>query len=153
MDEPLLGGCVCGAVRFQLTGAPLAYYVCHCTDCQTRSGSAFGLSMIVQTKHLTLLSGSPAEYDYTLAAGLQDSGAYCAQCATRLWAAPASFPQVRGLRGGVLDDATRYTPWGDVWTRSARSWVGRTGGPQYETQPANPMDLIDAWQDPERASS
>jgi hypothetical protein len=47
MAAPYTGGCVCGATCYRLTAEPLTLYACHCTDCQKRSGSAFGLSMWV----------------------------------------------------------------------------------------------------------
>ena len=40
------GGCQCGAVRYEVTGPPIKLYVCHCTECQRQSGSAFGMSFI-----------------------------------------------------------------------------------------------------------
>ena len=39
---PLTGGCQCGAVRYSITSAPVAFYWCHCTECQRPSGAAFG---------------------------------------------------------------------------------------------------------------
>jgi len=54
MAPPYTGGCVCGATRYRLTAEPLTLYACHCTDCQKRSGSAFGLSMWVHRGALEL---------------------------------------------------------------------------------------------------
>ena len=47
MRLPLSGGCQCGRVRYQIRAEPLAVYVCHCTECQRQSGSAFALSLAV----------------------------------------------------------------------------------------------------------
>jgi hypothetical protein len=47
-------------VRYQITAAPLAVYVCHCTECQRQSGSAFGLSLAVPRDALTVVDGAPA---------------------------------------------------------------------------------------------
>ena len=59
MTDDILGGCLCGAVRYRFAGSPLAFYVCHCTDCQKQTGSAFGLSMIVKRDDVELLQGTP----------------------------------------------------------------------------------------------
>jgi hypothetical protein len=39
------GGCACGAVRYRVKGSPERASVCHCTFCQRRTGSAFGISV------------------------------------------------------------------------------------------------------------
>jgi hypothetical protein len=56
---PLLGGCACGAIRYEITTFPLLLCACHCTDCQTRSGSAFALNMPVDTNALRFVKGEP----------------------------------------------------------------------------------------------
>jgi hypothetical protein len=43
VNLPLLGGCLCGAVRYSLNAAPLLVHACHCHDCQSVSGSAYSL--------------------------------------------------------------------------------------------------------------
>ena len=47
MSAPYTGGCQCGNIRYTLNDEPLRLYACHCTVCQQRSGSAFGMSMVV----------------------------------------------------------------------------------------------------------
>ena len=47
MGDRLEGGCQCGAIRYRVTGAPVTFYACHCTECQKQSASAFGLSLWV----------------------------------------------------------------------------------------------------------
>jgi len=150
VTETSSGGCLCGAVRYRLSAPPISFYVCHCTECQTRSGSAFDLTMIVQTASLTLESGSPAEFQYTLPSGNVDRGRFCASCVTRLWHEPEALPQIRGLCSGTLDDRSRYAPFGDVWTRSAHPWVRLTSGPHFETMPDDPLALVRAWQERQR---
>ncbi|MGH7052276.1 MAG: GFA family protein, partial [Stellaceae bacterium] len=44
----LQGGCVCGAVRYRLTAAPLIVHACHCRDCQRLTGAAFALNMWIE---------------------------------------------------------------------------------------------------------
>ncbi len=38
------GGCQCGAVRFRITGEATALFACHCTICQTHTGTAFSMA-------------------------------------------------------------------------------------------------------------
>ena len=53
----MTGGCSCGVIRYEIASFPLLLYTCNCTDCQTRSGSAFALNMPVRTKDFRLLEG------------------------------------------------------------------------------------------------
>jgi hypothetical protein len=52
----LQGGCICGAVRYELLEKPLFIQACHCTQCQTATGSAFILTMILEA-HSENLNG------------------------------------------------------------------------------------------------
>jgi len=56
--QELQGGCVCEAARYRVTGKPLSVHACHCTDCQKLSGSAFGLSMVLNATDIELTSGA-----------------------------------------------------------------------------------------------
>ena len=38
---PLVGGCQCGALRYEVSAAPVMVYNCHCTNCQKIGGGAF----------------------------------------------------------------------------------------------------------------
>ena len=43
MQKSYMGGCLCGAVRYELIGVPERLYACHCKECQRQSGSAFDM--------------------------------------------------------------------------------------------------------------
>ena len=60
---PVEGGCQCGAVRYRITGAPLAVYNCHCRDCQRSSGATHSMSMPIARERLEHLSGELTAYD------------------------------------------------------------------------------------------
>ncbi len=47
MTRPQTGGCLCGAIRYEITGPPLVAYPCHCTACQRLTGSAFSSAVVV----------------------------------------------------------------------------------------------------------
>jgi hypothetical protein len=47
------GGCQCGRVRYRVEGEPLTLGICHCTECQRQSGSAFGMSMVTPKGQFT----------------------------------------------------------------------------------------------------
>ena len=47
MKLPQTGGCLCGALRYEITAPPLVAYTCHCTACQRLTGSAFSSAVVV----------------------------------------------------------------------------------------------------------
>jgi hypothetical protein len=55
----MTGGCSCGVIRYEIASFPLLLYTCNCTNCQTRSGSAFALNMPVTAKDFRILKGEP----------------------------------------------------------------------------------------------
>jgi len=148
MPAPYHGGCLCGLIRYRLTEEPLTLYACHCTDCQRGTGSAFALSMIVFKSALELRQGDPRTYAVTLSDGRQKHGKFCGECGTRLWGEPPKFPLVVVVQPGTLDDTTSLHPIGHIWTRSAQPWISIPKDTlNFETQPDDPMVLINAWQE------
>ena len=54
MPAPYTGGCQCGNIRYTLKNEPLRLYACHCTACQQQSGSAFGMSTVMDKESVEL---------------------------------------------------------------------------------------------------
>jgi Glutathione-dependent formaldehyde-activating enzyme len=59
---PLKGTCQCRKVRYEIRPELLTVYVCHCTECQWQSGSAFSLSMIVPREGVAIVADEPKEW-------------------------------------------------------------------------------------------
>jgi hypothetical protein len=59
MNLPQTGGCQCGALRYEITQAPIMVYTCHCTDCQRMTSSAFSLGCVLPGGALRLVQGEP----------------------------------------------------------------------------------------------
>ncbi len=137
--------CLCGAIRFRFAGDPLAFYQCHCNDCQTQTGSAFGLSLLASTEHVTLLRGEPREFRIAMPDGRIKHGRFCPTCAARVWGEPVRWPQLRVLRPGTFDEPLPFAPFGDIWTASAQPWVAFTEGPRFREQPEDDGALVKAW--------
>jgi hypothetical protein len=146
MQLPLTGGCQCRAVRYAIDAAPLALYVCHCTECQKQSASAFALSLPVPREALRITHGEPREWVRHTDSGRVMSCMFCAVCGTRLYHNPHSNPQVTVVKPGTLDDTSWFDPVGHIWTRSAQPWVDIPAGTvNYEVQPPDLSKLIEAW--------
>ena len=136
MSLPYDGGYQCGAVRYQITGEPVVVYVCHCTTCQTQSGSAFGLAARFPKEHFKLTRGALASFEYPGTQGHSFSNSFCQNCGTRIHHVHSRFPNLVSLKPGTLDDAGWLRPELHVFTRSAQPWVMIPDDvPAYETMP------------------
>lgn len=146
MPAPYPGRCLCGATQYRVTEEPLTVYACHCTNCQKRSGSAFGLSMWVRRSALEVTKGEAAVHHSFGADGSPRQGRVCGQCGTRLWSEPPKHAGLSILRPGTLDDTSWLKPVAHIWTRSAQSWfVFPPGVTQIEKQPPDLREMMTLW--------
>jgi hypothetical protein len=92
------GCCHCGNIQYEAEVDPAGVVICHCTDCQTLSGSA--LRTVVPTIEGTfrLLSGAPKVYVKTGESGNKREQTFCPDCGTPIYSAPGGGPKVVGLR-------------------------------------------------------
>ena len=144
MSAPYTGGCLCGAIRYEFTSEPETVYICHCTDCQKISASAFGISVRARAENFKITKGEPASFDSVADSGRTKSGLFCATCGTR-FGGGAGGPLVV-LRGGSLDDPNWFCPIAHIWTRSAQNWFTFNDGlPKFEKAPEDRLALNDLW--------
>lgn len=123
MSDVHEGGCLCGAVRYEVNSAPIRTIVCHCTFCQRRTGSAFGFMPYFKEDDVKI-TGALKSYEHR-----SDEShrllriEFCPNCGTTVSMMPAVFPGARGIAGGTFDDPSWIKIDRQVWTRSSRSWV------------------------------
>ena len=103
------GGCHCGRITYEADIDPEKVGVCHCTDCQTLSGSAFVVYMPVPKEALRL-RGEPKIYVKTAESGSRRAQAFCPECGSRLYASAEKDPQVFNLRIGTVRQRARSRP-------------------------------------------
>ena len=130
------GACHCGFIAIEAEVDPEKVTVCHCTDCQTGTGSAFRVS--VPTPGNTFkMTGEPAIYIKTAESGNRRAQAFCPRCGSPIYStAPEEGPKdFYMLRVGILRQRDRLKPKRQIWFRSAQSWLtGLTDLPRSETQ-------------------
>lgn len=143
---PCEGGCACGAVRYRLLEDPLELHVCHCSDCQRVSGSAFVMSMPIRRPSLELLRGETTATSFVTPGGISRREHQCPVCNSRLWSEPKSFPELLTLRPGSLDEKDWLHPIAHIWTASAQPWVKIPEDVlRYEKNPEDVLELVRAW--------
>ena len=123
------GGCHCGAIKFTAEVDPERITICHCTDCQIMSGSAFRTVAQVPAADFELIQGEPKIYEKTGDSGNRRALAFCEVCSTQLYAANAEPPQdVLGIRVGTLEEREQLVPKLEVWCQSRLDWIPRLEG-------------------------
>ncbi len=100
---PRRGGCQCGAVRYEITGAPVALYVCHCRECQKQSASAFGVSLIVASAGFRVTQGAVKSWSRAADSGRRRRCLFCPECGSRLWHEAEPAADTISVKGGSLD--------------------------------------------------
>lgn len=140
------GGCHCGKVTYEAEIDPDRVMICHCTDCQALSGSAFRVVALTRPGSFRLLSGALRSYAKTGESGRQRLQSFCPDCGSPIHAtAPGEEPKVHSLRVGTLRQRAAILPRLQIWHRSALPWVADFPViPRLATQPA--MDAAGAME-------
>ena len=119
--------CDCGAVEMQLTGSPLAQYICHCDDCQAVHGKAYAVALYPASA-VAVAHGETRAFTLKTSPRTQ-----CVHCATYLFAEVPGYP-FRGVNGELLQDG-HFNPEFHVQCRFALDPV-KDALPHYKDMPA-----------------
>ena len=143
MRGELSGGCLCGAVRYTVReGMRMQPYACHCTDCQSRTGSGFSEHMLFALPDLTI-EGELDEGHYTQPSGARSTIFGCAVCKARLYATNDERVGMASLRCGTLDDSAALDIRHHIWVRSKQPWIGLAAdAATMDEQPREPEGWV-----------
>ena len=123
------GGCACGAVRYQLTSAPLFVHCCHCSWCQRESGAAFALNAMIEADRVELLEGEPEVINTPSARGKGQKISRCPACQGAVGSNYAGAGDaIRFVRVGTLDEPGRCPPDIHIYVTTRQSWLELTDG-------------------------
>jgi hypothetical protein len=118
--DPLQGGCLCGAVRFEISAPFVSAGYCHCTHCQRRTGTASSANGRVPQEGFTLLQGASELRSYKPPDGRPK--VFCGSCGSALFSGdPFSDAEV-AVRLGTLDRDPGIRPQYRQFVDSATSW-------------------------------
>jgi hypothetical protein len=119
------GACSCGNIRIEGEADPDSVSVCHCTDCQSASGTAFRVSIPVSGATFKM-TGQPTIFIKTTAeSGNPRVQAFCPTCGSPIYSTtPGEGQQAMYIvRVGILRQRDQLMPKRQIWWRSARDWV------------------------------
>jgi hypothetical protein len=144
-NPPYTGGCLCGAVRYELKARPLAVNACHCADCKKTTGATHVIMLIADSAAFS----STGETDTFVS--VADSGREkllhrCKKCGVRLWHHNLASPVLVFVTAGTLDDTSWAIPTSHIWVEKAsHDVVMRDDAVKVEGQPADRKILMDAF--------
>ncbi|MGH6892201.1 MAG: GFA family protein [Dongiaceae bacterium] len=122
------GRCHCGFITYVAEVNPERVEICHCTDCQTFSGSAFLVVAPAEHGSFKLLSGELTAYVKTAESRAKRFLTFCPKCGTSIYSndaeeSPQGKPPFFGLRVGAMAQRDQLPPKAQYWVRSRQHWV------------------------------
>lgn len=118
------GSCHCGELRYRAQVDPAQAMVCHCTDCQILSGSAFRSLVLSLPDAFEMTAGTPRIYEKTAASGNAREQAFCGNCGSPLYSvATGDAPRIYAVRLGTVTQRDQLAPNRAIWCGSAQSWI------------------------------
>ncbi|KAH9223335.1 Mss4-like protein [Leptodontidium sp. 2 PMI_412] len=133
------GSCLCGAVKFSISGPPLMKLLCHCVSCKKISGSLFQANNFYSISQLTISPLTDPNAIKTYVDKSPESGkgvhrTFCAVCGSRLWnTTPEHLGNVVVMVGSLnLNDEEwkKWTPEREFFCKRKGEWPGDGGAPE-----------------------
>lgn len=125
------GGCLCGAVRFEIHGGIRNIVKCHCSRCRRAQGSAFATNGVVRAEDLCMLSGADALSGYESSPGQVQY--FCRTCGSPIMSRSDARPDEVRIRVGSINSDIMERPIAHIFVTSKANWDEITDDlPQYE---------------------
>ena len=115
----LVGGCLCGAVRYEIDGAADNISNCHCGMCRKASDAAFVTWIGVAHERFRYTQGVPASYRSSDIA----SRSFCGTCGSQLQIDDHGAHYHTHVTLGSLDGPGRLTPQRHIWVSDRLPWA------------------------------
>lgn len=117
-EKKATGGCLCGQVRYEITGPLRGVVNCHCSKCRRFSGN-FGAYTSVRKEQLALVEDSTLKWYRSV----QDETpgvhrGFCSQCGSSLFWDPRDQSHI-AVAAGSLDEPTGLKTLGHIWLSQA----------------------------------
>lgn len=119
-NNPTTGQCLCGAVKFRISGKFESFFLCHCSRCRKDSGSAHSANLFSFTAQITWVSGEENIKTFRLPSS-RHMKSFCAACGSAL---PVSQPDIGLLvvPAGSIDSPIDIRPNAHICCSSRANW-------------------------------
>jgi len=130
------GGCLCRAIRFEITGPIRNIVYCHCSQCRKAQGSAFATNGIVKVQDFELIGGEHSLTGYESTPGQVKY--FCKVCGSPIMSKSNSRADEVRIRLGTIDSDISERPEAHIFVTSRANWEDIGGDlPQYEAYEPN----------------
>jgi hypothetical protein len=119
MKNSLVGGCQCGAVRFEASGTPIVVAICHCTMCRRANAAPAVAWAMFEEADVRFTSGTPKQFASSPAA----RRGFCESCGTQISFTADFIPGLIDLTVGSFDHPDRLPPSLHYWDRERLPWI------------------------------
>lgn len=116
------GQCLCGAVTVQLARAPERVNICHCADCQRRSGSPFGMAVWLAEADVAI-AGETREFRHLSDKGRELVNRFCPACGSTICYTATLNPGLIAIPAGLFADPATPPPQRSVFEERRQPWV------------------------------
>jgi hypothetical protein len=135
MPAELTGGCMCRAVRYKISEAPIATGVCHCDRCRPQSGSAFSTIVIIRRSAIEI-EGETAAFDDVGSSGFRVARRYCPRCGSALTTESDVTPELMFVKASGIDANEWFQPVMELFVNRRRPWIAPVpNAQQFEGNP------------------
>lgn len=114
--------CSCGQLRVTCTGEPVRLSMCHCLECQKRTGSPFGVQARFPRAQVTI-GGTATEFTRVGEQGNRISLRFCPTCGSTLYWTMSSQPDLIAVAVGNFADPAFPVPRFSVFEKRRHPWV------------------------------
>ena len=125
------GGCLCGKVRFEISGAVENIVYCHCSRCRKAQGSAFATNGNVDVDKFSFITGEQEMTGYESTPG--QTKYFCRHCSSPIISKSITAPDKVRVRLGVIESDISERPAAHIFVSSKADWEAINDDlPQYE---------------------
>jgi hypothetical protein len=117
----LTGGCLCGAVRYEVTAQPQVSIVCYCRQCQQITGTGHAPQFGVPRTRV-VIGGPLKSYGLVADSGNKVTSAFCGDCGCPVSKASSGYGEIMFIHAGTLDSPETFKPTAAVWVNSRQPW-------------------------------
>ena len=121
------GSCLCGNITYECNAEPVVKAVCHCTDCQKHTSSAFSIVIGVPKSNFILQGDSIKNIPITTDSGNTKRYSFCDDCGTHIFSniEHENYYEITFIKGGSLDQPklSDIAPDIEVFTDSKIAWA------------------------------
>ena len=132
---PITGGCLCGAIRYEISKPPLGSRTCWCRLCQYLASGSATVNLIVPADAVTI-TGPLKTFDRIADSGNHVTRGFCPECGTQVTSGSIENGHLLVIRTGTLDDPGLMGPQATIWTDMAPDWAPMNADlPAHKRQP------------------